>query len=147
MRDEVNLFGVRMLIPIKWEIKITRRKDGLCEYDYTEVIKKPDNVSYEEFRKGAERSVAIFNVGLKGKVLKYDVSLEIRDDIAIVKLRVVDTFDKIASMVVSEFLASSKLGDLRLREMLMLPLVLDALEFIMLDYGGYVKAKPKSAEH
>lgn len=108
-----------LLFPVEWHIHITKEPDGRYRLEYTEVVGRPEGESEEEF---LNRTAATLQFLRLLKPLGFEVKTGVTDKgDYVITLEGIGSRDLILSMLASEFLSASPLGDatVSIRDILM----------------------------
>ena len=139
----VNMFGetrlstiteyfggkVRGFTPIRWNIDITKVNDKY-KMRYVEILKRPDDVSMNDWLE----AVRITDETLKK--LHVPHTTEVRGDVVEVRIEVEGELRRIASLIVGEFIPISNLGEMRIRDLALLPAILLGLPLKQKEVEG-----------
>jgi len=121
---------VKMIVPVKYEITIEQVENKKYRIKYKEVTKRPEQIAKEMFKQVAIASKRfaeqLGNCTIEGEFVD--------DDTYILKFEIEDSFEKIATIVASEFLMFSPLGRVTL------------LDLYILAGAGLLYAKEKLGE-
>ena len=117
MTKEVEVGGFKFFVPSYWEIKVEEVGDGKYRLKYVEKVRKPKDMDLETFKAIAKKSAKIAEMLM---FMRTEVTVD--GDLAVIKFTLESDLDVISSMIVSEFIFVSRLGDTKLREMLYYPL-------------------------
>ena len=98
-----------LLLPIEWYIHITKEPDGRYRLEYTEVFRKPKELSEEEFEEGIAVTLQFLSL-LKPLGFKTKTGLTEKGEY-VITLEGIGSRDLILSTVAGEFLAASPLGE------------------------------------
>ena len=113
MSDVVEfLGGKKIIVPVRWSIEITKVGDKY-RMKYVEEHRKPEGMDREVFITSAKVTALIVR-----ELVGHDVDLHIEGDTVKVGLEIEDSLERIASMIVGEFVTTSKIGDVTLRDLL-----------------------------
>jgi len=108
---------LKLISPVEWRVRVAKVDGERYKLTYTEVFIKPQKISKEEFMQAAEASVKLMKTGLPEASFKYRFETEDRMSVT---MEVEASLPAIAGLVASEFLAFSKLGEMTLRELLVM---------------------------
>ena len=125
---------VRVIAPVKWNIEIERSSDdGKYRVRYVEVLERPGDTPPDKWE------IAVRNSEMVLKKLGCDYSIrskgDSKGDVVEVEIHSEGDLSEIATAIVGEFIAFSSVADLKLRDLLALPLLLKAFRKIKLNYG------------
>ena len=121
---------VRVIAPVKWNIEIERSSDdGKYRVRYVEVLERPSDTPPDKWE------IAVRNSEMVLKKLGCDYSIRSRGDVVEVEIHSEGDLSEIATAIVGEFIAFSSVADLKLRDLLALPLLLKAFRKIHLNYS------------
>jgi len=98
-----------LLLPNEWHIHITKEPDGRYRLEYTEVFRKPKELSEEDFLNTITTTLQFLNL-LKPLGLKIKTGLTDKGEY-VITLEGLGPRDLILSIVAGEFLGASPLGD------------------------------------
>jgi hypothetical protein len=114
----VNELEVYINIPLTWNVTVERQPNGEYKLTYVEVVEKPEWMSIEDFEGGAKGTVEIVRDIMKRIDMDGEVNAKLQDGKCIIELHATGTLEHVAGLIAAEFLPFSRVGNLKLRDLL-----------------------------
>jgi hypothetical protein len=86
---------------------------------YIEIVEKPEWMSIEDFKRAAEGSIEIVRDTMKRININGEVNAKFQDGKCIIELHETGKLEHAASFIAAEFMPFSRLGSLKLRDLLL----------------------------
>ena len=110
---------ISFIMPSEWQIQI-KKHDGFYMLDYTEIVERPADMDREEFLKCVENTIEYCKKLFQTANVKSEIETSSYDDKITIRLKLESSLEIILSALVSEFIGFAKIGDITLRELLVL---------------------------
>jgi len=117
MRAWVELFGIKLFRPDGWNIEIRKVGDNRFRMKYVEIFDLK-SANREELLKALVNSVNLV------RKLGYTCDYKVKDDVAEFILDAEGDIDFISSCIVGEFISQSRIADMKLRDLFIIPVLL-----------------------
>jgi hypothetical protein len=114
-----NYVFTRTITPSSWNINIFKEGDEY-KLSYTEIVERPKYMSFEEFRSSFHTTVNIIKKVFKSYSIDADVDGYIVADKGEIVVNVRGRLSDIASIIVMGFLSFSNVGQITIKELLVL---------------------------
>ena len=125
----VRVLGARIIPPTKCSIEVEMLDNGLWKLEYEAVYVRPQDMQYDVFESAILITKRVAEEALK-RAVNHDVKIEYGEDMAKVYMMVVDTLDRISSFIVGEYIAYSRLGNIKLRDLIALAALPELTELL-----------------
>jgi len=104
--------AVGYIVPSEWKIEIARHGDAY-RMVYEELLERPRNIDPDTFEKAIANTLSLLSM------LNAKVEILYKDpDRARFRIELVAPLEKIASLIIGEFISMSDIGDTTLRDIL-----------------------------
>ena len=103
------------IVPYEWNVRLKKEGDGYV-LEYEEKVKRPKELSVEEFRNAVERTLHAMRMAMAFIDPDFELEAKTNDDESVVKLRMKGTLGMLAGSLAMEFLAASDIGKMTLND-------------------------------
>jgi hypothetical protein len=106
------------IVPCEWNVRLKKEGESYM-LEYEEKVRRPQEISVEEFRKAVENSLQAVRMAMGFIDPNFKLDAKTDDNESVVKLKMRGTLGMLAGSLAMEFLAASDLGKMTLNDIIL----------------------------